>query len=122
MNIRPIRDDAGHRAALARIEALWGTEPGTEAGDELDVLVDLVELYEARTYPPGDLDPVEAIRAHMELTGRKQADLARLFGSAPRASEILNRKRHLTVDMIHRLAKEWGMPAETLIAHYELAA
>lgn len=122
MDIRPIRDDAGHRAALARIEALWGADPGTPEGDELDVLADLVELYERRRFPDMALDPVEAIRAHMDLTGRRQADLAALFGSAPRASEVLNRKRALTVEMIHRLAGEWGMPAEVLVAPYELAA
>ena len=68
------------------------------------------------------IDPVEAIKAHMDLTGRTQAELAALFGSAPRASEVLRRKRVLTVDMIHKLARVWGMPAETLITPYDVAA
>ncbi|HET9068618.1 MAG TPA: transcriptional regulator [Amaricoccus sp.] len=123
MHIRPIRTDADHKAALARIEALWGADPGTEAGDELDVLVDLVEAYEARHYPViAELDPIDAIQAHMDLTGRTQADLTHLFGSSSRASEVLARKRVLTVRMIHRLATEWHMPADTLIRPYAKAA
>ena len=80
MDIRPIRTEADHRDALARIEALWNADPGTDAGDELDVLVDLVEAYEARHYPAiAALDPIDAIREHMDLTGRTQADLTRLL-------------------------------------------
>lgn len=121
MDIRPIRSPEDHAAALARIDALWGAEPGTDEGDMLDVLVDLVEHYEDRHFPIEPMEPVDLLRAHMEATGRSQADLARLFGSAPRASEILNRRRALTVEMIHKLSREWGIPADCLVRPYHLA-
>ena len=123
MDIRPIRTDDDLRGALARVEALWNAEPGTVEADELDVLVDLVEAYEARTFPAlAALDPVDAIREHMDLTGRTQADLTRLLGSSSRASEVMNRKRGLTIDMIRKLVAEWHMPAETLVAPCRSAA
>lgn len=122
MTIRPIRADADHAAALSRIEELWGAEPGTEAGDELDILVDLVEHYEERQFPFPELAPIDLLKAHMEATGRTQADLAALLGSRPRASEVLNRKRALTVEMIHKLSSEWHIPAECLVRPYHLEA
>lgn len=123
MDIRPIRTDDDLRVALSRVDALWNAAPGAPEGDELDVLVDLVEAYEARTFPSlAALDPVDAIRAHMDLTGRTQADLTRLFKSSSRASEVMNRKRGLTIDMIRKLVAEWRMPAETLVAPYRSAA
>ncbi|MDF2095792.1 helix-turn-helix domain-containing protein [Aquibaculum arenosum] len=120
MNVHPIRTAEDHRAALARIEELWRAEPGTDAGDELDLLVDLVEHYEERNFPFPELEPIELLRSHMEATGRTQADLALLFGSTSRASEILNRRRALTVDMIYRLHAEWGLPADCLVRPYHL--
>lgn len=120
MTIHPIRTEADHEAALARIEALWGADPGTPEGDELDVLIDLVEHYEERHFPIPEVEPVELLRAHMEAMERSQADLARLLGSAPRASEILNRRRALTVEMVHKLHTEWGIPAEPLVRPYHL--
>ena len=120
MTIRPIRTAEDHAAALARIEELWGADSCTDAGDELDLLVDLVEHYEDRHFPIPEASPVEILRSHMEATGRTQADLARLLGSASRASEILNRRRALTVDMIHRLHAEWGLPADCLVRPYHL--
>lgn len=122
MEIRPIRTVEDHDAALREIERLWGAEPGTADGDHLDLLVDLVEHYEDRHFPMPDAEPVEVIRAHMEETGRNQADLGRLFESASRASEILNRRRALTVAMIHRLNTEWGIPADCLVRPYHLAS
>ncbi|WP_276946642.1 helix-turn-helix domain-containing protein [Haematobacter massiliensis] len=122
MDIRPIRTDDDLSTALARIDALWGAESGTADGDELDILLDLVEHYEDRHYPIPDVEPIEMLRAHMEQTGRTQADLATLFGSRPRASEVLHRKRALTVDMIHKLNREWGIPADCLVRPYHLSA
>lgn len=123
MDIHPIRTDNDLRLALARVEALWNAEPDTPEGDELDILVDLVEAYEARTVPAlAALDPVDAIREHMDLTGRTRVDLTRLLGSSSRASEVMNRKRGLTIDMIRRLVGEWHMPAETLIGPCRNAA
>lgn len=122
MEIRPIRTNDDLTAALARIDALWGKEPGTPEGDELDILVDLVEHYESKHFPIEPMEPVDLLRVHMDTTGRTQADLAALFGSRPRASEVLNRKRALTVDMIHRLSSEWHIPADCLVKPYHLVA
>jgi HTH-type transcriptional regulator / antitoxin HigA len=121
-NISPIRDEASHLAALAEIERLWGAAPGTSEGDRLDVLVVLVDEYERRTWPDEDLDPVDAIVARMENSGRDRKDLEKIVGSSGRVSEILNRRRHLTLPMIWRLVQEWKMPAEVLIRPYKLSA
>jgi HTH-type transcriptional regulator/antitoxin HigA len=120
-NIAPIRDEAGHRAALAEIERLWGATSGTPDGDSLDVLMVLVDDYERRNWPDGELDPVDAIIGRMENSGRTRKDLEEVVGSSGRASEILNRRRHLTLPMIWRLARDWKIPAEILIRPYRLA-
>jgi HTH-type transcriptional regulator/antitoxin HigA len=122
MEIRPIRTNADLTAALARIDALWGLEPNSPEGDELDILVDLVEHYEDKHFPIEQVEPINLLKAHMETTGRSQADLAALLGSRPRASEVLHRKRVLTVDMIHKLSSEWHIPADCLVKPYHLAA
>jgi|SRR5215217_2698777 len=122
MDIRPIRTDDDHAAAVAEIETLWGAAPDTTEGDRLDVLATLVSDYEDRRWPVPDADPVDAIRQSMEMEGRSQADLAVLLGSASRASEILRRKRSLTIPMIRVLAGEWRIPAETLVQPYKIAS
>lgn len=122
MEIRPIRTDEDHTWGLKEIERLWGAEAGTEDGDRLDVLVTLVEAYEERRWPIEAPDPVEAIKGSMALEGRTQSDLATLLGSPSRASEVLKRKRPLTLSMIRRLNTEWHVPAELLVQPYELAA
>ncbi len=119
-SIAPIRDEAGHRAALAEIERLWGAA-ATPDGDRLDILMALVDDYERMHWPDEDLDPVDAILARMENSGRTRKDFEKLVGSSGRASEILNRKRHLTLPMIWRLVQEWKMPAEILVRPYELS-
>lgn len=121
MTIRPIRTAEDHAAALARIEALWGADVGTPAGDELDVLVDLVEHYENREFPIQPSDPIQVLKFMMEQSGRSQVDLAELLGSRPRASEILSGKRRLTTDMIARLQAEWHIPGAALLPVYEPA-
>lgn len=122
MTLKPLRSDADHANALRQVELLWGAEAGSAEGDLLDILVDLIDHYEDRHFAFAHADPVAVIRAHMDATGRTQSDLAQVFGSAPRASEILNRKRALTVEMIHSLTRDWGIPAECLIKPYALAA
>lgn len=97
-----------------------GAEPGTADGNLLDVLATLIEAYEDEHYPIVDPDPVEVIATHMEMTGRTRRDLVALLGSPSRASEILNRKRPLTMEMVRRFHAEWGIPAAALIAPYEL--
>ncbi len=120
MDIRPIRSDDDHREALAEIERLWDAPAGSAEADTLDILATLVEKFEEHRYPIGATDPVEAIQAHIDLTGRARSDLGELFGSRSRASEILNRRRPLTVAMIHKLATQWGMPADVLVQPYHV--
>ena len=118
-SIVPIRDEAAHRAALAEIERLWGAAFGTPAADRLDILMALVDNYERTNWPDEDLDPIDAIIARMENSGRTRKDFQKIVGSSGRASEILNRRRHLTLPMIWRLVHEWKMPAEILVRPYE---
>ena len=120
MDIRPIRNDEDHAAALREIEQLWGAEAGTAEGDRLDVLVTLVEAYEDRRWPIEELDPVEAIKAAMEYEGRSRADLAGLIGES-RATEILKRQRSLTLPMIRKIASAWHVPERVLVKEYPLA-
>ncbi|WP_332305827.1 helix-turn-helix domain-containing protein [Rhizobium sp. GR12] len=123
-NIRAIRNDNDLAWAIAEVSQYFDNppEPLSTDGMRFDILSDLIEAYEDKYYPIDAPEPVELIKAHMELTGRSQGDLATLFGSRPRASEVLNKKRALTVDMIHRLHKEWGIPADCLVEPYHLAA
>src|SRR4051794_1487503 len=109
MDIHPIRNDADHEAALREIEALWGADEESEAGDRLDVLVTLVEDYERRRWPIEPLDPVRAIEAAMEMNGYTRTQLAKLIGQS-RATEILSRKRALTLPMIRKIAGAWHVP------------
>ena len=105
MDIRPIHTDEDHRAALAEIDACWGASEGSEEGDRLEVLVALVELYEAKRWPVETdeiFDPIDVLHYAVEELGHTQAELAELLGSRSRASEILARRRALTVEMIHK--------------------
>jgi HTH-type transcriptional regulator / antitoxin HigA len=123
MDIHPIRSDADHRRALAEIESLWGASPGTEAGDKLDVLLALVEIYEAKQWPiaiEGRFDPIDVIHHAIEELGHSQAELAELLGSRSRASEILSRRRALTVEMIHAISEAWKIPADLLVRPYTI--
>lgn len=119
MDIRPIRDDADHEVALREIEALWGCEEGSEEGDRLDVLVTLVEAYEARRWPIAPLDPVQAIEAAMAMNGYTRAELAELIGQS-RATEVLARKRALSLSMIRKIAAAWRVPERVLVQDYAL--
>ena len=119
MEITPIRTDADHAAALRDIETLWGADEGTPAGDRLDILATLVEAYEDRRWPLEELDPVEAIEAAMAHDGHTRADLAALIGKS-RASEILKRRRALTLPMIRRIASAWHVPERLLVKEYRV--
>jgi len=120
VSVRAIHNDEEHAAAMAEIALLWNTEPGTPEHDDLEALGVLVAAYENSRWPIPDADPVEAIKFRMEQSSLTQADLAKLLGSASRASEILRRKRHLTIEMVWALSQEWHIPAESLIKPYEL--
>ncbi len=115
MDIKPIRSETDYEAALAEVDRLWGAEPGTPDGDRFEVLFTLVEAYEEYHYPILPPDPVEAIQYYMESRGLDRRDLEKFIGSSGRVSEILSRKRPLTLAMIRRLNKGLGIPAEILI-------
>jgi HTH-type transcriptional regulator/antitoxin HigA len=121
MEIRPIRTDQDHRDALAEIDACWGAAEGTEEGDRLDVLLALVEIYEAKRWPidiDERFDPVDVLNYAIEELGHTQPELADLLHSRSRASEILSRRRALTVDMIHKISEAWRIPADLLVRPY----
>lgn len=122
MEINPIKTDEDHKDALREIQQLWNAADGTSEADKLDVLATLVVAYEEKRWPVEPLDPVETILGCMDLNGYSQPDLAKLFGSRSRASEVLSRKRPLTLEMIQKLHDEWKIPAELLIKPYKLAA
>src|SRR5574340_1320315 len=115
MDIKPIRSEADYEAALAEVDRLWGAEPGTPDGDRFEVLFTLVEAYEEKQFPILPPDPVEAIKYYMESRGLDRRDLEKYIGPSGRVSEVLSRKRPLTLAMIRRLNKGLGIPAEILI-------
>jgi len=122
MDIKPIRTDEDHRFALQEIDRCWGAAEGTDEGDRLDVLLALVEAYEARRWPieTGEsFDPVDVLNHAIEDLGHSQAELAQLLGSRSRASEILSRRRALTVQMIHKISDTWKIPADLLVRPYK---
>lgn len=113
--VKPIRTEADHDAALEQVAMLWGAEIGTRDGDRLDVLATLIDAYEARQYPMDLPDPVEAIRFRMEQQGLTRKDLEDIIGTRTRIAEVLNRKRSLSIGMIRRLHDRLGISAEILI-------
>ncbi|WP_299980454.1 ImmA/IrrE family metallo-endopeptidase [Desulfobacula sp.] len=115
MNIHPVKTDQDYDSALLRIEDLWGAEPETREGDELEILLTLVTAYENENHPVPPPSPIEAIRFMMDQNGLKQVDLIPYIGSRPRVSEILNGKRNLTLKMIRCLHSQLGIPANVLI-------
>jgi HTH-type transcriptional regulator/antitoxin HigA len=115
MEISPIKSARGYRRVLKEIEGLMTAKRGTAEGDRLDVLVTLVEAWEARHFPLDLPDPVSAIRHHMEQKGLAPRDLIPFVGSRNRVHEVLNRKRPLTLKMVWRLHTGLGIPAESLI-------
>jgi HTH-type transcriptional regulator/antitoxin HigA len=120
MEISPIRTDADHRRAVEEIDRLWGAPEGTPEGDRLDVLATLVDAYEEMRWPLTEMDPIEAIEAAMAQEGRTRADHAALIGQS-RATEILKRRRALTLPMIRKIAAAWHVPEQVLVRGYKLA-
>jgi HTH-type transcriptional regulator/antitoxin HigA len=115
MKIRPIKSERDYEKALSRIEQLMDAKAGTEAGDELDILSILVAAYEARRYPICPPDPVEAIKFRMDQLGMTRRGLEAVIGGRGRISEILSRKRPLSLEMIRRLHRTLNIPLESLI-------
>jgi HTH-type transcriptional regulator/antitoxin HigA len=121
MDFHPILTDEDHRAALKEIESLWGSKKKLDAY-RMDILVTMVEAYEREHWPvdTSRLDPIDMLTYLIDEGGHTQAELGELLGSRPRASEILNRKRALTVEMIHKISEAWKIPAELLIKPYKI--
>jgi len=115
MDIRPIKTEQDYNAAITRIENLWGAKMDTSEGDELDLLITLVESYEMKHYPIAPPDPIDAIKFRMEQMEMTNADMVKYLGSQSRVSEILNRKRSLTLGMIKSLYKGLKIPADILL-------
>jgi HTH-type transcriptional regulator/antitoxin HigA len=115
--------EADYEWALGEIARYFDDPPkkGTPEADRFDLLAAVIEAYEAKHWPIEPADPIDAIRYRMETGGYTKADLAQLLGSRPRASEIMNRKRALTIPMAYKLHREWNIPAEALIRPYRLA-
>ena len=115
MRIQPVRTEAEHDAAVARITQLIGAKIGTEASDELEVLITLVDAYEARHFPMSTPDPVAIIKFQMEQQGLTRKDLEPMIGSRARVSEVLTGKRSLTLPMIRRLHAGLFIPVDLLV-------
>lgn len=122
MDIRPIKTENDYSVALKEAEQLFNVAPESPEGDRLEVLVTLIEAYEEKHYPISLPDPVEAILYHIESRGLSRRDLEPFIGSRARVSEVLNRKRPLTIGMIRKLHTGLGILAEVLIQPYSLEA
>jgi HTH-type transcriptional regulator/antitoxin HigA len=121
MEIRPIRTQTDYQEALREIELLFDAPENTPEYDRLDILSTLVEAYEKKHFPIELPDPIEAIQYYMDTRGWSRRDLEPCLGSRARVSEVLSRKRTLTLEMIRKLNQEFGIPAEILIQPYESA-
>jgi HTH-type transcriptional regulator / antitoxin HigA len=120
MNIKPIRTESDYRLTLERLELIFDAEIGTPDSDEADILGLMIDQYEKKHYPIDAPDPIEAIKIRMEEMQLKQLDLVDAIGGKSRVSEILNRKRKLTVDMIRNLTQKLNLSPELLIGDYQL--
>lgn len=116
MKIQPIKNKHDHEAALKEIDRLWDARPNTPQGDLLDLWVTLVEAYEAKHHAIPPPDPIEAIKFRMEQLGLSKEDLAGYLGGRNRVSEVLSRKRRLSVGMMKRLHHDLHIPADSLLA------
>ncbi len=120
MELKPIRNKREYQACLAEAERLWDARPHTLEGDRLEVLVLLIQTYEAKHYPIADPDPIMFLQHAMEARGLKRKDLEPYIGSRARVAEVLNRVRPLSLEMIRRLSEGLGLPAEVLIQRYDV--
>lgn len=118
MSIKPIKTKKDYKAAIKKLELIFDAKPGSPQGDELEVLGILVDNYEKIHYPIDYPDPIEAIKFRMEQMGYSQNDLANIIGLKSRASEILNRKRKLTLEMVRQLHERLNIPTDVLIQSY----
>jgi HTH-type transcriptional regulator/antitoxin HigA len=118
MEISPIRNEKDYQKALERLEVIFDSKRGTNEGDELEILAILIDNYERENFPIGIPDPISAINFRMEQIGLRQKDLEEMIGFKSRVSEIMNKKRKLTLDMIKKLNANLHIPTEILIQDY----
>ena len=116
MNIKPVKTEADYKKALKRVDEIWDAKPKTEEGDELSILAILIETFENEKYKMLPPDPIEAIKFRMEQLGLKKTDLAQYLGGRNRSTEILKKKRRLSVGMMRSLHHRLKIPAESLLA------
>ncbi len=118
MEIKPINNEKDYQQALNRLELIFDAKKGTDIGDELEILSILIDKYEGEQFPIAMPDPIEAIKFRMEQMGMKQKDLAEVVGFKSRVSEILNKKRKLTLEMIRKISKSLHIPSDVLVQDY----
>jgi HTH-type transcriptional regulator/antitoxin HigA len=118
MNISPIKNETDYQKALQRLEQIFDVKMGSPEGDELEILSILIEQYEKVHFPIDLPDPIEAIKFRMEQLGLKQKDLVSTIGFKSRVSEVMNKKRKLTLEMIRKLSKELQIPTDVLVQEY----
>lgn len=120
MDIKPLKTDSDYQITLSRLEEIFDASIGTHESDEADIIGLMIDEYEKMHYPIDTPDPIEAIKIRMEEMQLKQVDLVPEIGGKSRVSEILNRKRKLTVGMIRKLAVKLNLSAELLVKDYQL--
>lgn len=118
MNIKPIKTEQDYQMALQRLEEIFDAKTNSKEGDELEILSILIEKYESKNFPIDMPDPIEAIKFRMDQLGMKQKDLAEAVGFNSRVSEILSKKRKLTIEMVRNLSEKLRIPTEVLIQKY----
>jgi HTH-type transcriptional regulator / antitoxin HigA len=116
MEINAIKTDTDYKNSLKRVDELWEASPNTKEGDELEILVTLIEAYEEKHHPIYPPDPVEAIKFYMDQMGLRKVDIAKYLGGKNRVTEVLQRKRKLSLKMIKALHNDLGIPAESLLS------
>ncbi len=121
MDIKPIKTEKDYEATLKRIEAIFFAEPNTSEGDELEILSTLVSVYEDTHYPIDAPDPIEAIKHIMEVQEMYPQDMVKFLGSPSKVSEVMNKKRGLSLSMIRKLTHGLHIPADLLVREYELS-
>lgn len=120
MHIQPIKNSKDYEEALQQVQHLMDSELDTEAGDQLEILATLIEVYEEKNFPIEIPDPIEAIKFRMEQENLSRKDLETIFGTRARVSEILSKKRALTLSMIRNIHEKLGIPARVLIKSYTI--
>lgn len=121
MEIKPIKTDKDYDKALERLELIFDATPNSKEGDEAEILSLLIDNYESKNHPIGPPDPIEAIKIRMEEMNLKQKDLVGVIGGKSRVSEILNKKKRLTVEMIRELERILHISASVLVNNYKLS-